>query len=48
MPLQQKAQAFTKSGLFTGVRFFDQVEKRIAAVPEIKGKGYELLNVSFE
>jgi hypothetical protein len=48
MPLHQKAQAFTKSRLFTGVRSFDQLEKRIAEVPEIKGKGYELLNVSFE
>ena len=39
MPLHPKAKEFAKSGLFAGVKSFDQLEKRIAAIPENKGKG---------
>jgi superfamily II DNA or RNA helicase len=39
MPLHPKAKEFAKSGLFTEVKSFDQLEKRIAAIPENKGKG---------
>ena len=39
MPLHTKAKEFAKSGLFAGVKSFADVEKRIAAIPENKGKG---------
>ena len=39
MPLHPKAKEFAKSGLFAGVKSFDQLEKRIAAIGENKGKG---------
>jgi superfamily II DNA or RNA helicase len=39
MPLHPKAREFAKSGLFTGVKSFADLEKRIAAIPENKGKG---------
>jgi superfamily II DNA or RNA helicase len=39
MPLHPKAREFAKSGLFAGVKSFADVEKRIAAIPENKGKG---------
>ena len=39
MPLHPKAKEFAKSGLFAGVKSFDQLEKRITAIPENKGKG---------
>ena len=39
MPLHFKAREFAKSGLFAGLRSFEQLEKRIAKIPENKGKG---------
>jgi superfamily II DNA or RNA helicase len=39
MPLHPKAKVFAKSGLFAEVKSFDQLERRIAAIPENKGKG---------
>jgi superfamily II DNA or RNA helicase len=39
MPLHPKAKEFVKSGLFAGVKSFADLEKRIAAIPENKGKG---------
>jgi len=39
MPLHSKAQEFAKSGLFDGVKSFEELEKRISAIPENKGKG---------
>ena len=39
MPLHPKAKEFAKSGLFAGVKLFADLEKRIAAIPENKGKG---------
>jgi predicted helicase len=39
MPLHPKAKDFAKSGLFAGLKSFEQLEKRIAAIPESKGKG---------
>ena len=39
MPLHPKAREFAKSGLFAGVSSFVDLEKRIAAIPENKGKG---------
>lgn len=39
MPLHPKAKEFAKSGLFAGVKSFADLEKRIAAIPESKGKG---------
>ena len=39
MPLHSKAREFAKSGLFAGLRSFEQLEKRIAKIPENKGKG---------
>jgi superfamily II DNA or RNA helicase len=39
MPLHPKAKEFAKSGLFAGVKSFAELEKRIAAIPENKGKG---------
>jgi superfamily II DNA or RNA helicase len=39
MPLHPKAKEFAKSGLFAGLSSFEELEKRIAAIPENKGKG---------
>ena len=39
MPLHSKSREFAKSGLFAGVKSFEELEKRIAALPENKGKG---------
>jgi superfamily II DNA or RNA helicase len=39
MPLHPKAREFAKSGLFAGVKSFEELEKRIAAITENKGKG---------
>jgi superfamily II DNA or RNA helicase len=39
MPLHPKAREFAKSGLFAGLSSFEELEKRIAAIPENKGKG---------
>ena len=39
MPRHPKAKEFAKSGLFAGVTSFAELEKRIAAIPENKGKG---------
>jgi len=39
MPLNPKSREFAKSGLFAGVNLFEQLEKRIAKIPENKGKG---------
>lgn len=39
MPLHPKAKEFAKSGLFAGLRSFEDLEKRIAAIPENKMKG---------
>jgi len=39
MPLHPKAREFAKSGLFAGLSSFEKLEKRIAAIPENKGKG---------
>jgi len=39
MPLHPKAKEFAKSGLFAGVKSFAELEKRIAMIPENKGKG---------
>lgn len=39
MPLHPKAKEFAKSGLFAGLRSFEDLEKRIAAIPENKVKG---------
>jgi superfamily II DNA or RNA helicase len=39
MPLHSKAKDFARSGLFAGVTSFEELEKRIAAIPENKGKG---------
>jgi len=39
MPLHPKAREFAKSGLFASVTSFEELEKRIAAIPENKGKG---------
>ena len=39
MPLHPKSREFAKSGLFAGVKSFADLEKRIAAIPENKGKG---------
>ena len=39
MPLQPKAREFAKSGLFAELASFEYLEKRIAAIPENKGKG---------
>jgi predicted helicase len=39
MPLHQKTREIAKSGLFAGVKSFADLEKRIAAIPENKGKG---------
>jgi hypothetical protein len=42
MPLHPKAREFAKSGLFAGLSSFEELEKRIAAIPENKGKGTRL------
>jgi superfamily II DNA or RNA helicase len=39
MPLHPKAKEFAKNGLFAGLSSFEELEKRIAAIPENKGKG---------
>jgi superfamily II DNA or RNA helicase len=39
MPLHPKTREIAKSGLFAGVKSFTDLEKRIAAIPENKGKG---------
>ena len=39
MPLHPKAREFAKSGLFAGLSSFEELEKRIAAITESKGKG---------
>jgi superfamily II DNA or RNA helicase len=39
MPLHPKAREFAKSGLFAGLSSFEELEKRIAAITENKGKG---------
>ena len=39
MPLHPKARELAKSGLFSGLSSFEYLEKRIAAIPENKGKG---------
>jgi len=39
MPLHPKAKEFAKKGLFAGLSCFEELEKRIAAIPENKGKG---------
>jgi superfamily II DNA or RNA helicase len=39
MPLHPKAKEFAKNGLFAGLSSFEDLEKRIAAIPENKGKG---------
>ena len=39
MPLHPKARELAKSGLFAGLSSFEELEKRIAAIPENKGKG---------
>jgi len=39
MPLHPKAREFAKSGLFAGLSSFEELEKRIAAISENKGKG---------
>ena len=39
MPLHPKAREFAKSGLFAGISSFEELEKRIAAIAENKGKG---------
>jgi hypothetical protein len=39
MPLHTKSREIAKSGLFAGVKSFADLEKRIAAIPENKGKG---------
>jgi superfamily II DNA or RNA helicase len=39
MPLHPKAKEFAKSALFAGVKSFADLEKRIAAITENKGKG---------
>ena len=46
MPLHLKAGEFAKSRLFAEVRSFEQLEKRIAKIPENKGKGgaFEVLD----
>lgn len=36
MPLHPKAKEFAKSGLFAGVKWFADLEKRIAAIPPNK------------
>ena len=47
MPLHLKAGEFAKSRLFAEVRSFEQLEKRIAKIPENKGKGgaFEVLGI---
>ena len=47
MPLHPKAREFAKSGLFAGVKSFADLEKRIAARSESKGKGdaFEVLDI---
>jgi len=37
MPLHPKSREFAKSGLFAGVKSFEQLEKRIAAIPPNHG-----------
>jgi superfamily II DNA or RNA helicase len=39
MPLHPKAREFAKSGLFAGLSSFEELEKRIVAITENKGKG---------
>ncbi|GEM_PF-1598422 len=39
MPLHPKAREFAKSGLFSGLSSFEDLEKRIAAISKNKGKG---------
>jgi len=39
MPLHPKARELAKSGLFAGLSSFEELEKRIAAITENKGKG---------
>jgi hypothetical protein len=39
MPLHPKTREFAKSGLFAGLSSFEELKKRIAAIPENKGKG---------
>jgi hypothetical protein len=39
MPLHPKAKEFAKSGLFAGVKSFEELEKRIAAITDNKAKG---------
>ena len=39
MPLHPKAREFAKSGLFSGLSSFEQLERRIATFTENKGKG---------
>jgi predicted helicase len=39
MPFHPKASEFAKSGLFAGLSSFEELEKRIAAIAENKGKG---------
>jgi superfamily II DNA or RNA helicase len=39
MPLHPKSREFAKSGLFAGLRSFEELEKRIAKIPANKEKG---------
>ena len=39
MPIHPKAREFAKFGLFAGLSSFEELEKRIAAIAENKGKG---------
>ncbi|MCE9541978.1 MAG: Helicase associated domain protein [Verrucomicrobia bacterium] len=39
MPLHSKSREFAKSGLFAGLRSFEELEKRIAKIPANKEKG---------
>jgi len=39
MPLHPKAREFAKNSLFAGLSSFEELEKRIAGIPENKGKG---------
>jgi hypothetical protein len=39
MQIHPKAKEFEKNGLFAGLSSFEELEKRIASIPENKGKG---------
>ena len=39
MPFHPTASEFAKSGLFAEISSFEELEKRIAAISENKGKG---------